>query len=253
VSPLAVSGIAFACILGSALVAMFCKRALPEHHLGADSKDVLKLGMGVIATLAALVLGLLIATTKGNYDAQGATVKELAAKIILLDRALSKYGSETKPLRELLQSMVTATLDRIWPQDRSQSANLTPGEARAAGEALYDKIAELSPQNDAQRALKARALDLIADVAQTRLRMFAQQDSSLPTPFLVVLVFWLSILFAGYGLLAPPNATVLAVLLVCSLSLSGAIFLMLELATPFAGIMRVSSGPLRDALSLIGQ
>jgi hypothetical protein len=118
---------------------------------------------------------------------------------------------------------------------------------------MYDQIAELSPQNDGQRALKARALDILSDLAQTRLRLFAQQDSSLPRPFLVVLVFWLSILFAGYGLLAPRNATVVIVLIICTLSVSGAIFLMLELSTPFAGIMRVSSTPLRDALALIGQ
>ena len=211
------------------------------------------MGMGTIATLAALVLGLLIATTKGTYDTQSGTVKELAAKVLLLDRVLAKYGPETKPARDLLHSMVEATLDRIWPQDSGREANLTPGEFRAAGEAMYDKIAELSPQNDAQRALKARALDITADIAQTRLRLFAQQQSSLPLPLLVVLVFWLSILFAGYGLLAPANATVLAVLIVCALSLSGAIFLMLELATPFAGTMRVSGAPLRDALSLIGQ
>jgi hypothetical protein len=233
---------------------MFGKRALPEHHLSAESKEVLKLGMGLIATLAALVLGLLIATTKGTYDTQGSAVKELAAKVILLDRALGKYGSETKPARDLLRKMVAATLDNIWPQDSSQAGNLMPGgEARAAGEALYDQIAELSPQTDAQRALKARALDIMSDVAQTRLRLFAQQDSSLPRPFLVVLVFWLSILFAGYGLLAPCNATVVTVLIICTLSVSGAIFLMLELSTPFAGIMRVSSTPLHDALTLIGQ
>src|SRR5262249_53748453 len=115
------------------------------------------------------------------------------------------------------------------------------------------QIAELSPQNDAQRVLKARALDIMSDVTQTRLRLFTQQDSSLPLPFLVVLVFWLSILFAGYGLLAPRNATVVTVLVICTLSVSGAIFLMLELSTPFAGIMRVSGTPLRDALTMIGQ
>jgi hypothetical protein len=252
-SPIAVSGVAFACILGSALAAMFGKRALPEHHLSADSKEIVKLGMGVIATLAALVLGLLIATTKGTYDAQGGAVKELAAKVLLLDRVLAKYGPETKEARELLRRMVAAMVDRIWPEDSGRAANLTPGEARAPGEAMYDKIAELSPQNEAQRALKARALDVTADVAQARLRLFAQQESSVPLPFLVVLVFWLSILFAGYGLLAPANATVLAVLVVCSLSIAGAIFLMLELASPFAGTMRVSSASLRDALALIGQ
>ena len=250
-SSIAISGVVFACLFVAALMAMLVKRALPEHHLNADSKDVVKMGMGFIATLAALVLGLLIATAKGTYDAQSTTVKEFSANIIMLDRVLNQYGPETKKARELLHSAAQATLERIWPEGAG-AANLTPGESRAALESLYDNIAQLVPQSDGQRALKARALDLLAEQVRARLRMFAQQDSSLPLPFLVVLVFWLVILFAGYGLLAPPNATVIAVLVVCELSISGAIFLMLELATPFAGIMRLSSGPLRDAIHLIG-
>jgi Protein of unknown function (DUF4239) len=252
-SPLAVSAVVFACIFGVALVAMFGKRFLPEHHLSADSKDVVKLGMGTIATLAALVLGLLIATAKGTYDTQNGAVQELSAKLILLDRVLAKYGADTKEARDLLRVVVEATLDRIWPEEGAGPANLTPGEARAAGEAMYDKIADLSPQNDAQRALKARALEITTDLLQERLRLFARHSSSLPLPFLVVLASWLIVLFAGYGLLAPRNVTVVAVLLVCTLSVAGAFFLLLELATPFAGMLRVSSGPLHDALSVLGK
>ncbi len=151
-SPLAISSIVFACIFGVALVAMFLKGFLPEHHLSADSKDVVKLGMGTMATLAAIVLGLLIATAKGTYDAQSGAVQEYAAKVMLLDRVLAKYGPETKEASELLRTAVQATLDRFWPGEGAQAANLAPGEARAAGEAMYDKIADLAPQNDAQRA-----------------------------------------------------------------------------------------------------
>lgn len=252
-SPLAISSVVFVCIFGVALAAMFLKRFLPEHHLGADSKDVVKLGMGTIATLAAIVLGLLIATAKGTYDAQSGAIQEYAAKVMLLDRVLAKYGPETKEARELLRSVVEVSMERIWPEEDVRPANLAPGEARTVGEAMYDKIAALSPKDAAQIALKARALEIMVDLLQDRLRLFARQDSSLPLPFLVVLVAWLIILFAGYGLLAPGNATVLAVLFVCTLSVSAAIFLLLELSTPFAGIMRVSSGPLRDALSVLGK
>jgi Protein of unknown function (DUF4239) len=252
-SPLAISCIVFACIFGVALVAMFLKRFLPEHHLNADSKDVVKLGMGTMATLAAIVLGLLIATAKGTYDAQSGAIQELAVKAMLLDRLLAKYGPETKEARELLRSAIEATVNRFWPGDGVQSANLTPGEARAAGEAMYDKITDLAPQNDAQRALKSRALEATTDLLQERLRLFARRDGSLPLPFLVVLASWLVILFACYGLVAPRNATVVVVLFVCTLSVSAAIFLLLELSMPFAGIMPVSSGPLHDALSVLGK
>ncbi len=249
-----VTAVVFAVTFGAALVAMFVKRVLPEKHLSADSKDVVKLGMGLIATLAALVLGLLIATAKGTYDTQSSAVKEYAANVLLLDRILKQYGpEETKDARELLKKASQATMASLWPDGGAGSANLAPGEAKGPLESLYENVAQLEPKTDTQRGLKTRALDIIVDQGRARLRMFAQQDSSLPLPFLVVLVFWLIILFAGYGLLAPPNATVVAVLLVCTLSVAGAIFLLLELATPFAGIMRISSTPMREVIHLLGQ
>jgi hypothetical protein len=233
---------------------MIVRRFLPDHHLSADSKDAVKLGMGLIATLTALVLGMLIATAKGTYDAQGAIIHEISANYILLDRVFARYGPETKEVRELLKKNVAATLFAIWPEDNAQPVNLVPGgQAKTAGDALFDKFGELTPKTETQRELRARALGIMADIAQARLRLFACQDSSLPLPFLVVLVFWLIILFGGYGLLAPGNATVVMILIVCALSVSGAVFLMLELTTPFAGIMRVSSAPLQNALTVLGQ
>lgn len=252
-SPLAISCVAFACVLGGVLLGMYVARALPGHHVSGDSKDAVKLGLALIATLTALVLGLLVASAKGTYDAQNSAVKQLSANVILLDRILSLYGPETKEAQELLRRAMTLAMDRIWPDDSAQRGSLTPGAARAEMELFYGKVAALSPQNDAQRALKARALDLTTDLAQTRLRMFAQRDSSIPLPFLGVLVVWLFVLFAGYGLMAPRNATVVAVLVVCILSVSAALFLILELDRPFAGILRISSAPLHDALSRIGE
>jgi Protein of unknown function (DUF4239) len=254
VSSLALSAIVFACVLGGAVAAMIFRRRLPDHHLNAESRDVVKLSMGLVATLTALVLGLLIATAKGTYDTQSGVTREMSANYVLLDRVLGRYGQETKEIRDLLKVVAIATLDRIWPPDATQSADLAPiGAAKAAGEALYDKVAELAPRTEAQRELRARALGIMADIAQARLRLFARRDSEIPAPFLVVLAFWLIILFTGFGLLAPGNPTVVAMLILCALSVSAAIFLILELATPFAGIMRISSASLRDAIALLGQ
>ena len=254
VSSIAISGIMFACVYGSSAFAMIVRRILPEHHLSADSRDAMKVGMGLIATLTALVLGMLIATAKGTYDAQSTAINELSANYLLLDRVLARYGPETKEARELLKSNVAATVEQIWPKDSAQTANLAPvGQVKPAGDALYDKVADFVPKTESQRELRARALGIMADTAQARLRLFARQDSSLPLPFLLVLLFWLMILFGGYGLMAPSNATVVVTLIVCALSVSGAIFLMLELTTPFAGVMRVSSAPLHQALSILGQ
>jgi hypothetical protein len=253
VSPLAVSGVVFACIAGAGLLAMAVARALPEHHLKPDSKEAIKYGLTLIATLAALVLGLLIAAAKGTYDTQTTAVRQLSADALLLDRILALYGKETGEARELLRRAVASALDRLWPGDSTRPANLAPGgEARADMEAFYEKVAGLTPKNEAQRALKARALDVTAGLAQTRFRLFAQKDSSIPVPFLVVLVFWLMVLLGGAGLLAPRNATVVGVLLICALSVSSALFLILELDRPFEGILLVPSAPLREVLARLG-
>lgn len=253
-SSIGLSSLVFACVFGCTIFAMVVRRLLPEQHLNAESKDVVKMGLGLIATLTALVLGLLIATAKGTYDAQGGTINEMAANCTLLDRALSRYGPETKDVRDLLKSNVAATLEQIWPSDPSKPVNLVPvGEGKAAGDALYDKVGAMTPKTEAQRELRARAIGLLTDIAQARMRIVSRQDGALPTPFLVVLVFWLSILFAGYGLLSPANGTIILVLIVCAISVSGAVFLMLELSTPFEGILRLSSEPLRHAYVILGQ
>ena len=251
-SSLAIAGLVFACVFASALLAMLVGRALPPSHLSGESKDVVKLGLGVVATLTALVLGLLIASAKGTYDTQSNSIKQLSANVMLLDRLLARYGPETKEERELLRRAVTIILGTLWPDD-GEKATLTPGAAMADMEAFYDKLGALAPKTDAQRAIKSRALDLTTELAQTRLRLAAQKDSSIPLPFLVVLVFWLVVLFGGYGLMAPRNPTVVAVLIVCALSISAALFLILELDRPFDGIVRVPSAPVRDALTLIGK
>ena len=249
------SCVAFACIVGGALLGMFVGRALPAHHSGGDSKDAVKLGLGLIATLTALVLGLLIASAKATYDTQNSAVKELLAKVMLLDRSLAMYGPETKEARDLLRRAGDRTLQRIWPDDSARPADLAPDTARAEMALFYDKVAALSPEKDDTKhtALKARALDITADLGQTRLRLYAQRDSSIPTPFLGVLVAWLVVLFTGYGLIAPRNATVVAVQVVCILSVAAAIFLVLELDRPFDGIVGIPSTPVRDALSRVGE
>jgi hypothetical protein len=177
----------------------------------------------------------------------------VAANVVLLDRVLARYGPETKEARDLLPVVVGVMLEQTWPENSGQPANLTAADLRIAGEAMFDKVSALEPKTDAQRLLKPRALEIAISMAQTRQRLLAQKESSIPTPFLFVLGFWLTILFGCYGLLAPRNLTVIVILTICMLSVSGAIFLVLEMDRPFDGIMRVSSAPLRAALSRLGE
>jgi len=241
----------FALVFGSALLAVFVRSALPEHHLSADSKDVVKLGIALIATMSALVLSLLIASAKSAFDTRSNQLVQVSADIIQLDRGLARYVPETKEARSLLERSVAATLERFWPAEGARPIAIDPKASPV--EALYDKIEELSPQNDAQRALRSQAETTALDMGRTRLLLFEHLDRSIPVPFLVMLVFWLCIIFASFGLFAPRNATVIAVPCVCALSVSGAIFLILELDRSFEGLLKVSGAPLRAALAQLGR
>ena len=251
-SAIALSCIAFVCISGGALLGMFLRNTLAGHHLSTDAKDVVRLGTGLIGTIAALVLGLLIASAKNSYDTQSTQIKQMTANIILLDNFLEQYGPETGAIRNLLRRGVVILADRMWRENNSDLAKAAPFEASAASEAFYLKLQELSPQNDFQRSLQARAIQLSTDIAQARLLLFAQMGNSIPMPFLVVLIFWLTIIFASFSLFAQPNAIVIGSLFIFALSAAGAIYLVLELGQPFAGLMQISSAPLRNALTPLG-
>lgn len=250
-SAISIGLIVFALVFGSALLAMFVRNALPEHHLSADSKGVVKLGIALIATMSALVLSLLVASAKSAFDTRSNQLVQVSADIVLLDRALARCGPETKDARSLLRNSVAATVERFWPAEGAKHIEIDPNTSPV--EDLYDKVQALSPQNDAQRGMQSQALTLAGDVGRTRLLLFENMGSSIPLPFLVVLVFWLCIIFASFGLFAPRNATVIAVLCVCALSVAGAIFLILELDRSFEGLLQVSGAPLRAALAQLGK
>jgi len=230
---------------------MALQMILPEHHLSTESKDVIKLGMGLTGTMSALVLALLISSAKTSYDTQRNELTQAAANIMLVDRVLAHYGPETKEARDLLKLSVSSMIDRIWPNDRSGNSKLGP--TTAGGELFFNKIQELTPQNDVQRSLQAEAVKISIDVGQARLLLFEQSGHSIPMPFLVLLIFWVTIIFLSFGLFAPRNATVVATLFLCALSVSGAIFLIMELDRPFGGLIQISSAPLLNAIANIGK
>jgi len=220
--------------------------------LSEDSKDVVKLGMGLIATMAALVLALLIASAKSSHDTQSTEVTEMSADFILLDRTLARYGPETKDMRGLIPVTIATILDQTWMEDAYRSENLE--RALGAGaEPFYEKMRHLEPRDDFQRALYAQTLQIGMELGQKRSLLLEETGGSIPAPFLVVLVFWLALIFASFGLFAPTNSTVVGVLLACALSVVGAVFLILELDRPFQGLLQISSTPLHNALTHLGR
>jgi hypothetical protein len=249
VHPIYIGLIAFACTFGGALLGMRLRPRLPEHHLSDASRDTVKVGIGLVATMTALVLGLVTASAKSSFDALNTAIKHAGADILALDRVLSRYGPETHEIREVLKQAVARRIELTWPKAGSRPAPLDVSDQAAGVEKLQDRVRALSPQTDAQRWLQTRALDLGEGLLKTRWLIFGGMGSAVPVPFLVVLLFWLTITFTSFGLFAPANATVLAVLLVCALSVSGAILLVLEMDDPFEGLITVSAEPLRYAHS----
>jgi hypothetical protein len=254
-SPTIVGMIVFTCTFGGALLGMRLRSTLPKHHLDAESRDTVKVGIGLIATMTALVLGLVTASAKGSYDAVDSAVRKTASDILTLDRVLARYGSETGEIRKGLQHAIGARMDMIWPQGSSKPPNLDPIRSAAGAEAerLPDVIRTLKPHDDSQQALQSRALDLTEVLLQARWIVLAGTETSVPLPFLVILLFWLTITFASFGLFAPRNATVLTVLFVCALSVSSAVFLILEMDTPFDGLLKVSADAMRYAVAHLNQ
>ncbi|MCX6916572.1 MAG: DUF4239 domain-containing protein [Verrucomicrobia bacterium] len=240
----------FACVFGAAASAMVVRNALPKHHLNEETKDLVKLAMGLVATMAALVLGLLVASAKGSYDTQRGEVIQMAGKVAFLDRMLAHYGPESAEARAVLRRAVEVAIIRIWPEH--QRPNAPVAAPTASGDAFFDVLQNLAPQNDAQRTLKAQALAMAADLGQMRWLLFEQAGSSISTPLLVIVIFWLAILFFSFGLFGPSNSTAVAALLVAALSVAASIFLILELDQPFSGFIQISKQPMLSALSQLG-
>jgi len=243
--------IVFACVFGAALLGMLLRAVLPEHHLSSETKDSVKLTMGLVATMAALILGLLVASAKDAYDKESTGVTEMAAKVVFLDRMLANYGLETKDTRTLFRHAVERMHGHMWPEKASERAQLDPNASQSEG--MHAAIQKLSPQNDLQTALKSQALSTSLELSQLRWLEFEQADTSVSAPMLYILTFWLAVLFVSFGMFSPSNGTVVIALLLAALSVSGAIFLLLELNSPFGGIMQISDASFLDAIAHLGQ
>jgi hypothetical protein len=246
---LGAAALVFAFTFGGALAGLWLHARLPDHHLGGDSRDVVKLVMGLIATVAALVLGLLISTAHRSYEAQGAEVQQIGVHLFQLDRALEQFGPEAKDARAMLYRLVRMEVERASAPGGMQAAIGAPLEAQKAAASLFETISTLSPKTDSQRFIQSSALQLLTSLGHTRLLLSEQAQSSISWPFLVVLVFWLTVLFVGFGLFARRNATLVSALCLGALSVAGATFLILEMNRPYTGLMQVSIAPIRNALA----
>lgn len=238
--------IVFGCLVGATLAGRIIRRVLPELHLASDSRDGIKLALGLVSTMTALVLGLLVSSAKSSYDTERNEVIQMAAKVAFLDRVFAMYGPGADDLRTRFHEGVNEAIKSIWPDEAGLPAHLAPNTQ--TGNALYVGVQNLSPSDETQRKLKDQAVSLATDLGQLRSLLHAQSVPSISKPMLIILVSWLVITFLGFSVLAPSNPTVIFAFLISAVAVSGAIFLILELDEPFGGILRISSEPMVHAL-----
>jgi hypothetical protein len=233
----------FVCVFGGALLGMALRGALPEHHRSAESKDLIRSTMGLIGTMSALVLGLLVASAKGNYDSKRDELTAASANILLLDRILGEFGPEAAPARALLKTTSAAAVDEIWG---------TSARSKVRFDQVYRSIGDLPPKTDSQRILQSQAFSILFELGRSRWLIFARSGSSISMPLLVIVVFWLTINFVSFGLFASRNTTILVALFVGAVSVAGAVYIILEMDSPFQGLLQIPRGPMQAVIEQLG-
>jgi hypothetical protein len=243
----------FACTLGGALLGAYLHRRVPQHHLERDSRAFVQAIMGLIATMVALVLGLLVASAKDAYDTQLKEMQQLAANIVRLNSILTHYGPEADEARAALRDAAAAAAERIWPSRQDAPPDLQPFVHQAHTERFYSLIQNLAPGTEAQKFIQTRGLEISADLAETRMLMYAQSKAPISWPFFLVLLFWLTPLFIGFGLFVRFNATVVIAMVLGAMSIASATYLIMDLNHPYAGIIRISDDAMKAALVQLRQ
>ena len=236
------------CLSSAIWLGMWVRRRLPEQHFSTDTKETVKLAMGLVATMAALLLSLLVSSAKDSYDTVRNEVIELASELVFLDRLLELYGKETAAIRAGFGSQMEKAIPAIWS---TAHGDATPDVKE--GDGLYMAIQSLVPANDVQRSLKEAAVDQVVELGKLRTLLRTQATSSVSLPLLVVVVCWLVIIFFSFSIFAPPNQTATLALLVSTLAVAGAMFLILEMDRPFTGLIRISEEPMLKALKTMSQ
>ncbi|MBN9469265.1 MAG: DUF4239 domain-containing protein [Bosea sp.] len=246
-TPFLVGAVAFIFVFGAAAGGMLLRARLPDHHLSPDSRELIKLATAIIGTLSAIALGLLIASAKRSFDEAGTELRTSAAHVVLLDRTMAQYGPETKPLRVALRQSLETRLNELKDEREGLLHEGLDVEPIQIG------LRHLVPANDGQRWLQARALQLSGQISEMRWQRPETETGGFPGIFIIILVFWLALLFASFGLLSPGNATVVATLLGSALSVTAALVLIIDMDHPYLGFIRVSDLPLQLALARLGQ
>ncbi|MFG1418209.1 hypothetical protein V5F38_09895 [Xanthobacter sp. V0B-10] len=246
---LAVAAIAFVSLFGGVCAGMWGSRRLKEEHLSKGTEDAVKLGVGMVAAMSSLILGLMTASVKGNFDTTGRDVQQFATDLITLDTALRAYGPGADDARRLLTTYTRRALAETWPEGVGARIEVNGTTSKAMLEAVGHAIRMLPSGTPLEAELRGEALERYKAASTLRWTVVAESVTAVPPVFTAVLIVWLSLIFVSFGLFAPVNAVSLVVFFLCAVSLAGALFLILEMSGPFDGIIRVPETAMNGALA----
>ena len=247
-TPLVASVVAFVLMLLGAFAAVQLRRALSDQHFTEDAKDIVRLSASLMATLAALVLSLLISSANSAYEAQRRELREIVASAALLDSLLEEYGPQARPLRAELRGIAQSLADSIWGNPGEKRARERGFLSSEQARKFHESLRALPVADDRQRELRAQALQLSLSSAQVRYVLYEGNRNDFPMPFLVILIGWLAALFMSFCLFTPPNRIAIAALVILALSTSSALFMLLELSNPFDGLLALPKSTIAGAL-----
>ena len=250
--PIVVSLVILACMVAGVLCGWVLAGLLPSDHLTADGRDTIKVSVAMVATISALVLGLLTADSKSALDGKQEQVRTMASDILRLDRMLAMIGPDTAGIRDDLKSAVGQRIAAVWP-DQAGDVALGAVKQGAAVEGILRGLLALQPKGDTETWLRSQALDLANDMGGIRWTLVAESSSVIQWPFVILVAFWLTIVFASFALFAPRNASVGVAMLLAAVSVAGAFYLILDMDQPYSGLIRVESRPLVDTYASLGR
>ena len=245
----AVAAVTFA----GGVAGLILQRWLPEDYHSQGDRDAIQSVVGLITLLLALVLGLLTASAYGVYTAQRTAVQTFAGEVRQLDLALGDYGPGAAAARATLKAEVERTLKQFWGD---VDADFVSRNYSAAIANLHERKAALDalqPTTDAQKQALSSAETLSASVGQTRLQAALQLDDTVSLPLMIIVTSWAFILFFGYGLLSRADALAVSSLAFGALAVASAVYLIVDLSSPFSGYFQVSPLPVERVLQDLGK
>jgi hypothetical protein len=253
------AGVVLLVLVGSSALGLIVQPYLSEHHRSRETMELVRLVVAMLVTFTALVLGMLTTSVKSSFDKADSGMKGFAAELIQLDESLRQYGGEAASAREQLRNYTAAVIASIWFEEVTPPSNYYPkglphgmSESLVLGDKLNQvglMIRQLEPQDAMHRQLVADCIQRFNRVTERRWQLIEDAGGVISVPFASVVILWLAIVFASFGLNAPRNALVCVTISIAAVSIASVIYLILDLDSPFTGVIAVSSHAMRGALA----